>query len=598
MPLANGDTVGPYQILEKLGQGGMATVYKAYHADLDRYVALKILHSDLYNDPSFAARFQREARLVAKLEHPNIVPVHDYARHDNYPYLVMKYIEGETLKARLVRAPLSPEEIKNIVTAVGSAIAYAHQEGILHRDIKPSNVLLADNGRIYLADFGLARIAQDSTSTLSGDTIIGTPQYISPEQAVGKRELDEGTDIYSFGVMLYEMVVGQVPFDADTPFSIIHDHIYSPLPPPRSVNPNVPEKMEQVLVKALAKERADRYGSIPGMVSAFLSAGQSEPLQRAPAAQPDHPVEEQTPPPAGTDLPITEASPGRGKKRTPWLAAIPVLAGLCCLALTLAASRGLAGWLWKDHLQPLLAGPALATVTPASFQADLCTGEQTWLQREAFPGNEISYCWEQGHYLTDLVYTNGEWTVVMSGESDYTDQAYVTGVDFPASGVKEYWDQDFYITDAFYGNGKWIVIMSEGTALTDQSYITNSSLPEDDIRWYHDQGYRITALGYGGGTWAVIMSKGTGINYQSYFTSAEFPAELIRDYWDAGYDITSMAYGDRIWVIVMSKGVFSKQYYYQKNTFPANEVRKDWEDDYSITNLAYGDALWVVIMSK
>jgi len=255
-----------------LGQGGMATVYKAYHLALDRDVAIKVLHPASYGDPTFTERFQREARLVAKLEHSNIVPVYDYAEHELQPYLVMKFIEGDTLKARLMHGPLSLDEITQIVDTVGSALAYAHKQGILHRDIKPSNVLIGVDGVMYLVDFGLARIAQSGESTLSSDLLIGTPQYISPEQAIGRKDLDERTDIYSFGVMIYEMVVGQVPFNADTPLAMIHDHIYSPLPPPHTVNPDVPAKVERVLLKALAKERKDRYENVTQLVSAFKDA--------------------------------------------------------------------------------------------------------------------------------------------------------------------------------------------------------------------------------------------------------------------------------------------------------------------------------------
>src|SRR5512140_1147370 len=268
-----GENVGPYRIIEQLGQGGMATVYKAYHASLDRYVALKVLHPAFHQDQTFTMRFQREARVVARLEHTNIVPIYDYAEHEGRPYLVMKYIEGDTLKARLMKGPLTTAEITNVVESVGAALAYAHKQGILHRDIKPSNVLLGTDGHIWLADFGLARIAQAAESTLSSDMIMGTPQYISPEQAMGDKKLDEGTDIYSFGVMLYELVVGQVPFNADTPFSIIHDHIYSALPMPRAINPKVPEPVERVLLKARAKERADRYGGVAARVQACKGAG-------------------------------------------------------------------------------------------------------------------------------------------------------------------------------------------------------------------------------------------------------------------------------------------------------------------------------------
>ena len=152
-----GENVGPYRILEQLGQGGMATVFKAYHASLDRYVALKVLHPAFNQDQSFISRFQREARVVAKLEHPNIVPIYDYSEHEARPYLVMKYIEGDTLKARLNKGPLTSTEIESVVNSIGYALAYAHRQGILHRDVKPSNVMIAADGMIYLADFGLAR---------------------------------------------------------------------------------------------------------------------------------------------------------------------------------------------------------------------------------------------------------------------------------------------------------------------------------------------------------------------------------------------------------------------------------------------------------
>ncbi len=272
MSFAIGENVGPYRIIEQLGQGGMATVFKAYHAALDRYVAIKVLHPAFKEEPNFLSRFQREARVVARLEHPNIVPIYDFAEHKGQPYLVMKFIEGQTLKAHMNEKPLTKEEAVQIVDDVGGALAYAHKQGVLHRDVKPSNVLLSPDGSIYLADFGLARMAQAGASTLSKDVMLGTPQYISPEQGQGVRDLDQGTDIYSFGVLLYEMVVGRVPFNADTPFSIIHDHIYTPLPLPSAVNPNVPEVVERVLLKSLAKDRKDRFETVEQQVIAFRTA--------------------------------------------------------------------------------------------------------------------------------------------------------------------------------------------------------------------------------------------------------------------------------------------------------------------------------------
>jgi tRNA A-37 threonylcarbamoyl transferase component Bud32 len=360
MPFIVGENVGPYRIIEQLGQGGMATVFKAYHASLDRYVAIKALHPAFNQDPTFEARFQREARVVAKLEHPNIVPVYDYAEHEKRPYLVMKFIEGDTLKARLDKGPLASEDIAKVVDTVGAALSYAHRQGVLHRDIKPSNVLVARDGQMYLADFGLARIAQSGESTLSSDTIMGTPQYISPEQAMGVKELDERTDLYSFGVMLYEMVVGKVPFNADTPFSVIHDHIYTPLPLPHMVNPNVPESVERVLLKALAKERADRYENVSQMVTAFKDAWVEAgvPMQGTfiQISQPLKPVEQAVtkpepirtlvdPEPTKRAAPVglTGAVPGSAERRSAsaiWISAGIVIL-LCVASLMFARSNRL-----------------------------------------------------------------------------------------------------------------------------------------------------------------------------------------------------------------------------------------------------------------
>jgi len=397
MSFTIGENIGPYRIVEQLGQGGMATVFKAYHASLDRYVAIKALHPAFNEDKTFASRFQREARVVAKLEHPNIVPIYDYAEHEGRPYLVMKYIEGDTLKARLNQGPLSSEEINKIVDSVGSALAYAHKQGILHRDIKPSNVLVATDGQMYLADFGLARIAQSGESTLSSDMIMGTPQYISPEQAMGKKELDARTDLYSFGVMLYEMVVGQVPFNADTPFSVIHDHIYTPLPMPHKVNPSVPESVERVLLKALAKERDDRYEDVSVLVEAFRDAWEEAgvPMQgtfvrlsqtlkpainkaptneaptKAAAPMPSTMATAEPKAPAPTTAVVTEAIPGQKQKRSVsvwvWVSAGLVII-LCLGSLGYARSNRLFARLLTGN-GPNANKPALAVTQPQAQQS-------------------------------------------------------------------------------------------------------------------------------------------------------------------------------------------------------------------------------------
>lgn len=237
-------------------------------------------------------------------------------------------------------------------------------QGVLHRDIKPSNVLLAADGQIYLADFGLARIAQSGESTLSSDMIMGTPQYISPEQAMGKKDLDEGTDIYSFGVMLYEIVVGQVPFNADTPFSIIHDHIYSPLPMPRDINPKIPESVERVLLKALAKERADRYPDVASLVAAFkdawIEAGvpmQGSAITMRPASLKAAPTK--------TASPAAETVAAKGvpeKKRLVWPFIAAGILLLICAAVIVLAFRG--NRLLRGSNPPAPTAPVAIVSTP------------------------------------------------------------------------------------------------------------------------------------------------------------------------------------------------------------------------------------------
>ncbi len=354
MSFAIGENVGPYRIVAQLGSGGMATVYKAYHAALDRYVAIKVLHPAFKEDPTFLARFQREARIVARLEHPHIVPVYDFSEHGGQPYLVMRFIEGETLKARLQAHPLSLSEVMDVMRPVCQALTYAHEQDVLHRDIKPSNILLTPNGGVFLTDFGLARIAQAGESTLTRDTMVGTPQYISPEQARGKADLDARTDIYSLGVVLYELLVGRVPYQADTPYAVVHDHIFTPLPMPRSLNPNLSEPLERVLLKALAKERDDRYATVAEMLAALEKAAAESPAfapLAAPAPESSAPTEaavpvEKTAEPEkpAPPLELTEAavpaekpvepkkSPDvrKGKPRKLWIAVGVVVVLVCC----------------------------------------------------------------------------------------------------------------------------------------------------------------------------------------------------------------------------------------------------------------------------
>jgi len=265
-----GQTLGQYRLVERIGRGGMATVYKAYQPSLDRYVAVKVLPTYLAHDPDFAARFRREARAIARLNHPHILPVHDFGQEGELGYIVMRYVEGGTLK-KILGQPLALDRTIDILAQIGDALDYAHQQGIIHRDVKPANVLM-DQGRwAFLSDFGLAKMVAASVQLTKTGVGLGTPAYMSPEQAQGK-PVDAQSDIYSLGIMLFEMLTGQVPFDADTPLAVLIKHLTAPLPLPREVNPDILEPVERIILKAVAKAPGDRFQRVSEMVEALRQA--------------------------------------------------------------------------------------------------------------------------------------------------------------------------------------------------------------------------------------------------------------------------------------------------------------------------------------
>lgn len=263
---------GRYQIEERLGVGGMATVYKATDPNLKRVVAIKLIHPHLATDPQFVRRFEEEATAVAQLRHPNIVQVFDYAADGETYYIVFEFVPGETLQERLRRLNeanrrLSYDEIGKIAASMADALAYAHGRGLVHRDIKPANIMLNVYGDAILTDFGIVKIAGGTAFTVTGATV-GTAQYMSPEQIKGE-QLDGRTDLYSLGVALFEMVGGRRPFESESAMTLMMMHVNDPVPDLRQIRPDMPAGLTAVIEKALAKDRSQRYQSAADMLAAL-----------------------------------------------------------------------------------------------------------------------------------------------------------------------------------------------------------------------------------------------------------------------------------------------------------------------------------------
>ena len=250
--------IGRYEVVQELGQGGMAIVYLARDPYIKRQVAVKVLPRQFTFDPQFRTRFQREAEVIATLEHASIVPVYDFGEDESQPFIVMRYMSGGTLGDRLAQGPLPLAEITTLFERIGSAVDHAHHSGIIHRDIKPGNILFDAQGASCLSDFGIAKIVE-STAAFTGTGIIGTPAYMSPEQAQGEKSLDGRSDVYSLGVVLFQALSGQLPFKADTPMGVAIAHITEPVPSLLSVRPDLPAGFESVIHKALEKDPANRY---------------------------------------------------------------------------------------------------------------------------------------------------------------------------------------------------------------------------------------------------------------------------------------------------------------------------------------------------
>jgi len=320
---------GRYELHRRVGRGGMAEVYLARDRLLDRLVAIKILFPEFATDPSFVARFRREAQAAANLNHPNIVGVYDWGKERGTYYIVMEYVDGRTV-SDILRSdgPIEPKRGAGIAADVAAALGFAHRKGVVHRDVKPGNVLITKTGEVKVADFGIARAMTSSSEenlTQTG-SVMGTATYFSPEQAQGK-PVDARTDLYSLGVVLYEMASGKPPFSADSPVAIAYKHVQEPIPPLAGRVPGIAPDYQAITERALAKDPDDRYPDGAAMRADLLRFRDGRPIAPVNAVPtgPARPPVVATPGPV-LPPPVTPAEPVRSSgRRTGWFFVIIVL---------------------------------------------------------------------------------------------------------------------------------------------------------------------------------------------------------------------------------------------------------------------------------
>ena len=335
-----GQRLGEYEIVEEIGRGGMADVYRAYQPSLKRHVAIKALPHQYARDKVFVKRFLQEARTAARLEHPNIVPIHEDGEQDGLYYIVMRYVEGDTLKEIIEREGALPlPRVHRIVEHLAGALDYAHSQGVVHRDIKPSNIFVGGEDFVTLADFGIA-VAVEATRLTRTGTLVGTPEYMSPEQAKGE-EMDWRTDIYSLGIVTYEMLTGRVPFQASTPYAVLHSQIYEAPAPLAALKPNLPASLNRIIQGALSKDPDDRYQTARGLARALAEIEQQAPMI---VQEPILPREELPSPRVAVEKAVAPQARVPASPRERLRKSLALVSSLIFVLLAVAASCGNGLW--------------------------------------------------------------------------------------------------------------------------------------------------------------------------------------------------------------------------------------------------------------
>jgi len=344
-----GKKIGPYDIRDLIGRGGMAAVYRGYQATLNRYVAIKFLADWMSHDTEFVQRFRHEALAAGGLRHPNILTIHDAGVFEGRPYIVMDYVPTGTLADLMRQGPLSPERAVALTAQIGDALEYIHRRGIVHRDLKPTNVLMDEDGRPLLADFGIAQAMSSGPRLTQTGAAMGTPEYMSPEQGQGAR-VDGRSDVYSLGVILYQMLVGRVPFSAPTPMATLYQVIHNPPSPLRQINPAISAWLESITLKSLAKRPEDRFQGAAAMSEALRTQRVTSPSKKTPSP------------------------PVQPQRRTHPLAI--VLGSLIGLVLIIVAAMGLSGLARSSPaatLIPTPTSPPVPAVMATSIPVDVPT---------------------------------------------------------------------------------------------------------------------------------------------------------------------------------------------------------------------------------
>jgi len=609
-----------------LGRGGNASVYLAYDPRFERQVALKVLPHEYLHEPTFQERFSREARTIARLEHYAIVPVYDFGEHMGQPYLVMRYMSGGSLADRLTNGPLPLTAVAPILKRLADALDYSHSHGVVHRDLKPGNILFDNEGNAFLADFGIAKL-MEATLTLTGDAFIGTPAYMSPEQVQGGGGLDGRSDIYTLGVILFQMLTGDLPYKADTPVQQLMAHVLNPVPNILEFRQDLPPQCEAVIAQAMAKSREDRYRTAARMAAVVEEIAHTEtppapelepPTLVEPAAAlsektevllPDDPemtqIEMKTavanaipaaipvsrePAPASTTgplAPMTEiarqpaaepelppAASARRRRAWPWF-------GLAAVALVLLGG----GWLlWG---RGGASQPPSAATGPASAETSQPLGQF------------IQQAWQDGYDVTSLAYRPGQWGVVLSDGAGYGRQTWHAAADSPLPKIEELWSQGFEVTDLAYGNGRWVVVLSTEAGLGQQLWYRTSDSPKSYIEEQWQKGYDVTSLAYGDGAWAVVMSESSDLGRQLWRLTSDSPRPFIEENWANGYDVTSLAYGEGVWAVIMSENSgLGQQLWQRTSASPLDFMQDKWRYGYDVTSLTSGDEGWGLIMSQ